>query len=29
MITAAAISTPPDLSMYILLIVREHAGRWL
>ena len=27
MITAAAISTPPDVSMYILLIVREHAGR--
>ena len=29
MTTAAAASTPPDVSMYISLIVREHAGRWL
>ena len=29
MVTAAAVSTPPDVSMYILLIVWERAGRWL
>jgi hypothetical protein len=29
MITTAAVSTPPDVRMYILLIVWERAGRWL
>jgi hypothetical protein len=29
MITTDAISTPPDVSMYIVLIVWERAGRWL